>query len=390
MSVENQQFIVSEKGFNGGSTLSRTRRYLRNGQDIIVDQQRLDTDGLVVTETVRKNTKGTLTYIATRPTVRPSSPKVRLAAFQPRDVPEYIDYLGFAPEVLDQSLLTYAIALLSTRMVEGVSQSSIVDSFRQTESKYSDYTASEYVCVPRNGNIIIADIPFSPNLQGAIEQLSQSNNREIFTYNGRQLTLGLLNLLPSLREIVDNNIAVLFPGAGAETVLNYLSSISEKEVANLYSQDQIIQFSFGRTYTNNSFSVGGYLPEQFNPERYKGILIIDDVVASRRTTEELIKQIKAKCAENSSIPPVDVYAWLTLDPSQAARTNNRVVLNPASVPGARSLKSVVNYKGEAGIPPCNSLSTLLRGDSKSEAVLQSLTKYFPRDSIQKFLETISL
>ena len=141
-----------------------------------------------------------------------------------------------------------------------------------------------------NGNIFITDIDVPLGFDEEVQQLAKESDRELVIFDCFRLTEGLLELLPSADYLFSNQIALLFPGKGAVKVLNYIDILSPGLIDELKKQRKIIQFECNR-FSGNPYKPLEYprvnLPEWFNPVNYSKLIIIDDVVGSGKTMQQV-------------------------------------------------------------------------------------------------------
>lgn len=263
------------------------------------------------------------------------------------------------------------------------------------QTKFKDFYSLSFFTVGENGNIFIADINLKPEFDSMIEDLAITSRREIVLFDSVDLTTGLLSMLPTEEYLISNPIALLFPGTGSDRVLTYMSALAPELINELESQGKIIQFQCKRSMRTSLGNIVALpevaFPVKFDPSllRYSKLIIIDDVIVSGQTMQAVKYALLRKLPYTNSLPPIEAYTWLFLDPKKRAKLSKSNSSSSSSVPDIDLLKTVVTYRGVTGTPPCNSISTLAYGGPKSEVVSTGLrNKYFPSASFDKFISSL--
>ncbi len=227
--------------------------------------------------------------------------------------------------------------------------------------------------VPRNYNIIFGDVlrylkpgVYPIDLRLATELLGASGlNRSILYFDSLDVGKPMFEVIKSKLNGNSKTKALIFPGEGGKAVYeeNALAEIGEAEKFFVPTKRN---FSGSSAW---STSVSVFLPDQLVDALQNGsiesILIIDDVIASGGTVRTLRQAIK-----NQTKNELDFTAIAWFGKNQ-------------SVEGFQSIETMQQYVGapffnERMTPPFNSLSTWLRDNEKSRAVLDAYTQKYVR------------
>lgn len=242
-------------------------------------------------------------------------------------------------------------------------------------------------------NIFINDLmPFitqacdQPKLDELMQFVANSSKREVVVLDMEEVSTQLTTLLSAQLTKI-NNPAFLFPGEGGSILLKYLQKCSPKLLEN---SGGVFAFPCQRSFSKDGKCNGIRitLPKVFNPNTFDSFIIFDDVLLTGETARAIkwavydLIQDDNEWDGNLKFPAINqqkksfrFLSWLALDPNQRPKRYLDMVLS--SVSELESMASVICYSGAQGIPPCNSLSTLVRNNAKAELVKQGLkSKYF--------------
>lgn len=249
----------------------------------------------------------------------------------------------------------------------------------------------ESVIVAPKTNIFIADFSLPTAMDRFIDDLSKASGRNIIVYDGDQLTANLLGLIDPINDIVQKPTAIFFPGKGARQVRNYLDQKRPQLMKLLEEQGRIFQFPCERIFKpgdSNPSGVSISLPNNFQPKDYEKIYVIDDVVASGETLCEIARSAYDLLLPDEKVwVSIEAFSWLALDGNRRRQmTGIPTSIAPSSVYRIEKIQSTISYDGTDRIPPCNSLSTIAKGDQKSAAVITGLKrKYFNYPLFDSFI-----
>lgn len=217
------------------------------------------------------------------------------------------------------------------------------------------------------------------SIQDEIEMLILSCKGWVEVYDARALTKILAQKLCRLLDVVNTQRALIFfPGNGAKVVKDLLPE-------NLLSDLVTIEIPARRKIAVNGAVERVTLSDitrlrKIATEMNLGTLIVlDDVIVTGATLTAVREALPARTVQAFA------GSLFTLSPFQNRRRAN----TPSSIESYNSIITSVIYQGTTGIPPLNSLSTLIGSSEKSKAVR---TKYI-EDYVEEkeaFLSTVQL
>ncbi|QQS43795.1 hypothetical protein IPM65_06695 [Candidatus Roizmanbacteria bacterium] len=226
--------------------------------------------------------------------------------------------------------------------------------------------------------MLIEDIPGLPIMDGSYQQLAVLNNRELTVFKAADLTRELAARL----DQIPKTAAFIFPGNGSR-IIQDIMQLSYPEIL----QDRLcMAVKTKRTLEDGIWSVSVEVPELSEElKRCTDWIIVDDVVLSGQTARTIQQEIITNTGRDND--SWTVASWLSLDPKRRKKMTK--TKSPSSVEGFDAVSAVYTYKGGNGIPPCNSLSTLLFADEKGQAVRDKLkSTYFP-EGFDQFLQKLT-
>lgn len=168
----------------------------------------------------------------------------------------------------------------------------------------------------------------------------------------------------TIRNIVTNenpnNLLIIFPGNGSNTVKQENPSVWN----TVRTQYPTMSIKANRIFTENSptnvvIDLTNNEERQIKEKQYTSVLVIDDVIAKGLTLNKIRETIQPITAPNAAF---FAASWF--------------LRSDANVQGYKKIASIYRYSAIEGYPAMNSLSTWLRGDEKSKAVLDAYTKRY--------------
>ncbi|CAN5188809.1 hypothetical protein BH09PAT1_BH09PAT1_7630 [soil metagenome] len=244
----------------------------------------------------------------------------------------------------------------------------------------ADYFTSRYdklkfsrACLV-DGGIIIQNIPSQQpdRFLDAAQQLNLASSITMQVVDTRNVTRDIFSLLEESSRISPETLLV-FPGNGSQDILRLMGEADIElplvDTVNLKTERTMIR--------NGDFSLSvDYTP--LPDKKYKNAVIIDDVVASGQTAQEIAYDLRSYYPGIS----VDVATWLMLPPSNSL--NKTIPSGIANVD--RTFAGIVVKGNYVSRPPINSLSMFLDDSEMSlkEAIYRN--KYI-KDQLQ-FNQTI--
>ena len=249
------------------------------------------------------------------------------------------------------------------------------DSYETRLSK--DYPLLDYqsfVLVPDGFRLIIDDVSFSGKRQYSVDECIDQLSRACI---GTTCVVGISELTNSLEDqllkmfpsVKTRNKVSLFPGSGAEVVKKSLSD----EFNQMFDS---ISFSAERIIDESGRVVGVRTDVEsvsIDP-RFEMVMIVDDVIATGST---------AIWSRRLCFPQGPIFmtsALMMLSPIQNRQySQNRGEVGGAAIIDFDRVYAPVVYQGQSGIPPVNSLSTLIASSEKGELVRRRYLQKFVTD-----------
>ena len=196
-------------------------------------------------------------------------------------------------------------------------------------------------------------------------------------YDARELTNRLAEKLATLLHTVNKKKTILiFPGNGALAVKNLLS----KELLDGMILVEIpTQRKINQDGTVNGVELAGKtaVRERISQQKSETIIIVDDVIVTGSTL----------IAIRNAFPTRNL-GWFGASPMMLSPLQRKIKSkNESGVEGYRSIISPIVYQGLAGIPPLNSLSTLIGNSEKSQTVRRKYMQDYVEDE-KRFQEAV--
>jgi hypoxanthine phosphoribosyltransferase len=243
----------------------------------------------------------------------------------------------------------------------------------QNFTQKTEIRSLESLIVPNGTPIVLNDIAKSQlrpgvrmeDFDAAANMLFVSSFLRLPIYvTAQQLALPMQGLLKdAMRNLDSKTTAVLFPGNGSWTLYEDVWKTLPKLQADVYKgQDLEIKrvFENGKAQSMQ-IAFSKYLRDGFDWDKYRKILIVDDVIATGKTLSLIQKELPMGASGQYEYQAI---SWFCR--------------SDASAPGYKKISSVIDYSSLEGYPALNSLSTLLSPTSKGEAVREGYTKKYIR------------
>lgn len=248
------------------------------------------------------------------------------------------------------------------------------------ERDYPSLVYDNFILIPNGTKIIIDDVGVR---QDKLAQMASALDGQTYVYSQYDLVRYLEKQLEDfLRTSEARRIAYVFPGQGARSVQQMLDG-------RLLEGSEAIDIDIGRKLLPNGGISGidtdtDKIEFETNPEL---VVVIDDVVASGATAAHVREMCNAANAEYIVAP------LMMLSPVQNMYTQYQQGWGEVSLSGVRGYNQVQTpllYQGQSGIPPVNSLSTLISDTKKGQVVREKYAgKYaINRDSFELALQTL--
>jgi len=243
---------------------------------------------------------------------------------------------------------------------------------------FGAFFSEKIVSVPPNGNIFIEDISALEAMDFKYQKLAAENQRELIVFKAEELTAHLATQL----DQIPKSFGFVFPGNGSRII----QAIMQQSFPEILKNRPTMAVKTKRSRENGVWSISVDVPDLDDTMRKcTDWVIVDDVVLSGQTAAALKQGITDKTERTTD--SWTLATWLALDPKRRKKITK--TNSASSVDGFDAVSAVVTYKGGNGIPPCNSLSTLLLPDEKGEAVREKLASaYFPA-GFEQFIQQLS-
>lgn len=226
--------------------------------------------------------------------------------------------------------------------------------------------------------LVIDDISYRAQapVKDEIETLTLSCKGWVEVYDARALTFALAQKISRLLNTVDpRRTLIIFPGNGARVVKDLLPQ-------DLLGDIKSLELPAQRKITSNGIVDGVTLYDITRARKVAGdirletLIVLDDVIVTGATLT----------ATREAFPGRSVEAFagslFTLSPLQRKRTNKST-----SIEDYRFIITSIVYQGATGIPPLNSLSTLIGDSEKSNTVRTKYLQDYVEDK-KTFLEAV--
>lgn len=210
-------------------------------------------------------------------------------------------------------------------------------------------------------SIMIDDVSYraKTSIQDDIETLALSCKGYVEIFDAQILALSLYEKMSRLFRLLNiNKTLVIFPGNGAKTVKDLLPVAFVQQLAIAEIPAQRIVNEWGSV---EKIELGGknIVRERIREIKAETVVALDDVIVTDSTLTAIRDAFPTRNIE-----------WFALSLIMLSPLQNRNKLGKSSsgVAGYTSIISPIVYQGANGIPPLNSLSTLIGNSEKSSVV----------------------
>lgn len=214
----------------------------------------------------------------------------------------------------------------------------------------------------RTTRLMIDDISYRATApsQEDIETLALSCKEWIEIYDAKSLTMALSNKTSGLFGAINKRrTLVIFPGSGAKTVMDCLpEGLINGIKAVPISTQRIINEKTGAV---EKIDLAGktQVREAIREINAETIIVLDDIIVTGSTLTTIRDTFLTRGIEFFA------GSLMMLSPLQ---NRNKLGKSSSGVAGYTSIISPIVYQGTNGIPPLNSLSTLIGNSEKSSVV----------------------
>lgn len=224
--------------------------------------------------------------------------------------------------------------------------------------------------------LVIDDISYRAQtpIKDEIETLTLSCKSWIDIYDARVLIITLEEKMRRLLEIINpRRSLIVFPGNGAKVVKDLLPR-------DLLENVNTLEIPTQRKVTANGAVAGVTLSDMTITRKMavdikmQNLIVLDDAIVTGATLTTIREAFSARAVEAFA------GSFFTISPLQ--RKNN-----PTYIEGFKSIFTSIIYQGTTGIPPLNSLSTLIGNSDRSVAVRAKYIRDYVEDT-ETFLEAI--
>lgn len=225
----------------------------------------------------------------------------------------------------------------------------------------------------------IDDISYrtSSSIQEDVELMQIACKGWLEIIDAKDLTRALEEKLKKLfRALNPRKTIVVFPGIGAQVVKDLLSEDLTKGMG-------IINISTKRIVSRNG-SIQGVelygktaLRQEVTDRKTETIVVVDDVIVTGSTLTAIQSAVPARNIE-----------WFGASLMALSPLQGRGAKTASGVEGYKSIITPVVYQGLTGIPPLNSLSTLVGASPKSEIVRGDYIMNYVND-IETFMNAVN-
>lgn len=214
-------------------------------------------------------------------------------------------------------------------------------------------------------------------LENDIETLQLTCKGWLEIYDAKNLAYVLSEKLSTLLRTINKKKTILiFPGNGARVVRNLLP---EELLDGIVPIEIPTQRKVNQNGTINGIELDGktVVRETIAQRKAETILVMDDVIVTGSTLNAIQQAFPMRNLEWFGA------SLMMLSPLQR-RGKSKI---DSGVEGYNSIISPVIYQGITGIPPLNSLSTLIGNSEKSQVVRRSYMQDYVEDK-EAFLKAV--
>ena len=232
----------------------------------------------------------------------------------------------------------------------------------------------------KSTRLVIDDISYRADvsIDEALEFLFLSCQGDVQAFDVKDLVQGLATRMETLLRVVNQRkTVVFFPGNGAETIRKLLPE-------DIFGNATIVSLPAERRINTKTKAVEGVTILNVTQARkvlsgitVESIIVVDDAIVTGSTLTVLRNTF-----------PYRKVKWYAASLFMLSPLQNRgQAQKPSGIEGYDSIIAPVVYQGMSGIPPLNSLSTLVGTSEKSRRVRDRYVADFVADQAI-FMETI--
>lgn len=245
------------------------------------------------------------------------------------------------------------------------------------------FAMAEWIGNP-NAHLVIDDITVNANGQEVTDGISMFSfycRKGITVYPITDLTTSLAtDLAEFLGKLDPNRTMIILPGEGALTVRNALPKQLFENFPSVIVKARRIKDP------ETGDAIGVALPgarediqTAIEDLPIENILVVDDVIDTGKTIQELQREANIPYAAWSAAAPI-MYSPLPY---------GRNLLFPTSVEGYDDLYAAMIIQGESNPVPLNSLSSFLEGGEKTDRLIaKCLAQYVDAQDVPAFTDMV--
>lgn len=237
---------------------------------------------------------------------------------------------------------------------------------------FPEFYMGKFEFVDRNTRLLIDDVSYrtSSSLQESLELLCLACIGKMMVFSADSLTRALEQKIASLLRVVNSKkTVVLFPGNGASVVKDLLPEKLFEGMTTIALPTQRKVDPKTKEVQGVSISDVTKTKQALHGMRIENFIVIDDVIATGATLTALKEAFPVRNTQWYGA------AFLALSPLQN-RTRAKM---PSGIDGYSSIITPIVYQGTNGIPPLNSLSTLIGQSEKSAMVRRRYMEDYVQD-----------
>lgn len=227
-----------------------------------------------------------------------------------------------------------------------------------------------------DGAVLIQDITSDNTFTQSAKRLNETSRITLQVVDGLSLTKDMATLIER-SKILNDNPFIVYPGNGAQSVKNFITSFDKRfnnNAVDLPTNRTMIRkgaFKLDVDYSSCPPNIDA-----------KTVLIIDDVVATGQTAQSIAAEIKKRFPSIRCI----LATWLFAMPTRIENKNST-----SGIEGVDQTFASIVLKGNlTSRVPINSLSCFMLSENKYEEMKTSFLKKYITDQevFKKFINNI--